>query len=93
MIKELIYLGLGILNDILITLYYIFVGKHSAIPASFLTILVTLLGFFVIGEAVVKADWTLLLLYAFGSAIGCFFTINLVKKRTRKKIKRKTKNN
>lgn len=80
MIKEIIYLGLGILNDILITLYYIFVGKHSAIPASLLTILVTLLGFFVIGEAVVNANWNLILFYALGSAIGCFFTIKFVKK-------------
>lgn len=82
MIKELIYLGLGILNDVLITLYYIYVGKHSAIPASFLTILVTMLGFFVIGEAVVKADWTLILFYSIGSAIGCFFTIKFVKRKS-----------
>ncbi len=84
MIKELIYLGLGILNDILITLYYILVGKRSAIPASLLTILITLLGFFVIGEAVVKADWSLIIIYAVGSAIGCFFTIKFVKKKSEK---------
>jgi hypothetical protein len=89
MIKELIYLGLGIANEILVTLYYIYVGKHSAIPASLLTVLISLLGFFVIGEAVVASNWTLVLFYAFGSALGCFCTIQLVKNKTKKKSKKK----
>jgi uncharacterized membrane protein AbrB (regulator of aidB expression) len=85
MIKEILYFGMGILNDILITLYYICVGKHLAIPASLLSLSMTLLGFFVIGGAVVNANWSLIIIYAVGAAVGCFFTIRFVKKKSAKK--------
>jgi hypothetical protein len=81
----MIILALGILNDVLVTLYYLFVGKLQALPASFLTILLTLLNFFVIEKLVVSVNWTLILVYALGSSIGCFAIILYQKMRLSKK--------
>jgi hypothetical protein len=91
MITEIITMFvLGIIGDILITLYYLFVGKLQALQASFVTILVTLLNFFVIEQVVVTTNWFLILVYAFGSALGCF-SIILLQKRKAEKIKKKRK--
>jgi len=81
-------LVLGIIGDVLITLYYIFVGKLQAIPASLITILITLLNFFVIEQVVVTTNWFLIVIYAFGSALGCF-SIILSQKAKLKKINKK----
>jgi hypothetical protein len=76
----LIYFSLGILNDILVTLYYILINKGNAIFASFTTFLITLLNFFVIGKIVVSTNWILILTYSLGCAIGCFVIVKLNKK-------------
>ncbi len=86
-----IILAMGILNDILITLYYLFVGKLQALPASFLTILITLLNFFVIEKLVVDVNWVYILVYAIGSSIGCFAIIVYQKIKLDKKQKGRKK--
>ncbi len=81
---------LGIVGDILITLYYLFVGRLQALQASFVTILITLLNFFVIEQVIVTTNWFLILIYAFGSALGCFsiiFSQKLKAEKTKKKRK------
>jgi len=91
MITEIITMFvLGIVGDILITLYYLFVGRLQALQASFVTILVTLLNFFVIERVVVTTNWFLILVYASGSALGCF-SIILAQKKKEAKIKKKRK--
>ncbi len=86
MIKEIVIIfALGIIGDVLATLYYLFVGKLQALPASLMTIFITLLNFFIIERIVVSANWVYILVYAIGSALGCF-TIILTQKR--KLIKR-----
>lgn len=93
MITEIItMLLLGIMNDVLITLYYIFVGKLLAVPASLITVLITLLNFFIIKEIVISTDWVLILFYALGCAIGCFSIILHQKTRLKNKTKKKLKN-
>lgn len=90
MIKEIIiYFALGIVGDILITLYYLFVGKLQAFPASFLAVLITLLNFFIIERVVVTTNWMLMVVYALGSAVGCFSIIFAQKE----KLKRKEQKN
>jgi hypothetical protein len=91
MITEIITMFvLGIVGDILITLYYLFVGRLQALQASFVTILVTLLNFFVIEQVVVSTNWFLILVYASGSALGCF-SIVFSQKLKAEKAKKKRK--
>jgi hypothetical protein len=73
--EVIIMFVLGIVGDMLITLYYLFVGRLQALPASLMTILVTLLNFFVIEQVVISTNWFLILIYASGSALGCFSII------------------
>jgi uncharacterized membrane protein YeiH len=92
MITEImIYVALGIVGDILVTLYYLFVGKLQAVPASFLTILITLLNFFIIERVVVSTNWMLMVFYAIGSAVGCFTIIGFQKARLKKKLEKQRK--
>jgi hypothetical protein len=92
MITEImIYIVLGIVGDILVTLYYLFVGKLQGVPASFLTILITLLNFFIIERVVVSTNWMLMVFYAIGSAVGCFSIIAFQKKKLEKKLEKQRK--
>lgn len=92
MITEImIYMALGIVGDILVTLYYLFVGKLQAVPASLLTIVITLLNFFIIERVVVSTNWMLMAFYAGGSAIGCFTIIGFQKARLKKKLEKQRK--
>lgn len=92
MITEImVMLAMGILNDILVTLYYIFVGKLLAVPASLITVLITLLNFFIIERVVVSTDWILILFYALGCSIGCFSIIMHQKARLKRKLEKATK--
>ncbi|MCX6746978.1 MAG: hypothetical protein NTU63_02480 [Candidatus Pacearchaeota archaeon] len=85
MIKEIVgIMILGIVSDILVTLYYIFVGRLQAIPASLLTILITLLNFFIIEKVVISTNWVLIAAYAFGCSFGCFSIIMLQKSKLKK---------
>lgn len=86
MITEIITIfALGIVGDILATLYYLFVGKLQALPASLMTIFITLLNFFIIEKIVVSANWIFILVYACGSAIGCFSIIVSQKQKLKRK--------
>lgn len=90
MITEIVTMFvLGIVGDVLITLYYLFVGRLQALPASLITILVTLLNFFVIERVVVTTNWLLILVYASGSALGCFSIILHQKNKDEKKKTKK----
>ncbi len=92
MIIEIIaMLALGILTDVLVTLYYIFVGRLQALPASLMTILITLLNFFIIEKIVISINWVLILAYAFGCSIGCFSIIIHQKDKLKKKLEKKIK--
>ena len=81
---KLIYLGLGIVNDLFVTAYYLCIGRHLPLLASLLSMIITLLGFFIIGKALVSMDWLGIVFYAMGSGIGCFIITHYSKK-TKKK--------
>jgi uncharacterized protein YebE (UPF0316 family) len=82
----LLYLVLGIVSDILTTAYYIFVGKGSAVPASSVSLVITLLNFWVIGKLIVDSlSWGNVIAYALGNAIGCFIIMKLSKRLKDKK--------
>lgn len=89
MITELIvYFALGIIGDILVTLYYLFIGRYQGILAALMSLLITLLNFFVIGRVVVGNDWILMVVYAMGGAIGCFGIIAFQKSKLNKKLQK-----
>jgi hypothetical protein len=86
MITEIIgIMLLGIVSDILVTLYYIAVGKLQPMLASFLTILITLLNFFIIEKVVVNMNVVLIASYTFGCALGCFVIVYSQKKKQKRK--------
>ncbi len=87
MITEIITIFvLGIVGDILATLYYLFVGKLQALPASLMTIFITLLNFFIIEKIVYSTNWIFVLAYAGGSAVGCFSIILSQKRKLKKRV-------
>ena len=80
MINELIYFGLGLLIDGLVTFHYFFVSHKWVWLAPLTTILITLISYFVINKIVVDFNWILILVYALGNGIGCLVCMLLIKK-------------
>ncbi|HTZ41614.1 MAG TPA: hypothetical protein VMC07_00190 [Candidatus Omnitrophota bacterium] len=91
-IEMITYFALGIIGDILVTLYYLFIGKSQGLLAASMSLLITLLNFFVIGRVVVSNDWILMLIYALGGALGCFGIIAFQKSKLKKKFLKKKRN-
>lgn len=93
MIAEgIIYFVLGIVSDVVVTLYYLFVGRLQALQASLMTVFITLLNFFIISKVVISENWILMVFYAAGCALGCFsivFSQKLKLKNKKNKKKRK----
>jgi hypothetical protein len=87
----LIYLGIGILTDILVTLYYLSINRLLAAQSAILCFLLTLTGYFVVESIVVDTNWLLIFVYSFGCAIGCFLTIKIDGKRNPSSKKKKKK--
>lgn len=87
----IIYFALGIIGDILVTLYYLFIGRFQGMLAAAMSLLITLLNFFVIGRVVVSNDWVLMVIYALGGAIGCFIIIAYQKSELGKRLEKNRK--
>lgn len=78
-----IYLGLGVLADALVTGYYLCASRGRAFLASGLSIVIALLNFFVLWRVLeVDPSWVNAVAYAVGNGIGCFFVVKCMKKRT-----------
>jgi len=88
-IDMLVIFAFGIVGEILVTLYYIAIGKLQVLPASITTILITFLNFFIIEKAVVNLDWSLISIYAIGTAVGCSSIIIIQKIKLKKKLGKK----
>ena len=83
----LLYLGLGILSDILISGYTIFVGKELRFPASLTSTLSSFLSLVVIVKFfLVSPSLIGILAYAGGNGIGTYLLMSL-SKHLKKKIK------
>jgi hypothetical protein len=77
----LLYLGVGIGSEILVTSYTIFVGKGWASVASPLSLVITLLNYWVIKYVFIPdPTWYGALAYAVGNAVGCFFIMRASRK-------------
>lgn len=84
----LLYFGLGVLSDLLVTAYYIFVGKQWATLASLLSIPIALLNLWVIDKVlIITPSWDMAITYAIGNAIGCLAIMTLARKLREKKLK------
>jgi len=69
----LLYLGTGILSDVLITGYYVCVGRGRAFLAASISIPIALLNFWVLNRVLIAdPSWYGALAYAAGNAVGCF---------------------
>jgi len=81
----LLYLVAGILTDILITLYYLCVGKLLPYHASLISFIST---FFQLGVMyyIIKFDGLLgMAIYSLGCAVGCLATILYLRRRKNSK--------
>ncbi len=65
--------GAGVLADILVTGYYIFVGRQWAVPAASISMPIALLNFWIIDRVLVRmTSWPAAVAFACGNAVGCF---------------------
>jgi len=79
-INLLVYLGLGILSDLLITVYTISVGKDWRLAASLISIPIACLNFWIIDKLLIATlSWYGVLAYAIGNALGCFIIMTINK--------------
>lgn len=81
LVNIVLYLGCGILSDVIVTLYYICVARGRGLLAALISIPIALLNFYVLGNILVlNPSWINAIAYAFGNAIGCFLIMSLTKK-------------
>jgi uncharacterized protein YebE (UPF0316 family) len=68
-----LYLGAGILSDLLVTGYYVSVSRGLSWAAALVSIPVALLNFWVLNRIlIVDLSWSEAVAYAVGNAVGCF---------------------
>lgn len=76
MLTILLYFGLGILSDELVTGYTLSASRGRAFSASVLSLLIAVLNFYVLGNILVlDFSWSNVLAYAVGNAVGCYAII------------------
>jgi uncharacterized protein YebE (UPF0316 family) len=76
----LLYLALGILSDVLVTGYYICVGRGLALLAALVSLPIALLNFWVLGTVIVlNPSWANAAAYALGTGVGCYSIMKLSK--------------
>lgn len=73
--------GAGILSDLLVTAYYIFVGRQWAAPAASISMPIALLNFWVIDRVLVRmTSWSAAAAFACGNAVGCFIIMSVMRR-------------
>lgn len=80
----LTYLACGIFSDVLVTGYYICVGKGWGFLAASISIPIALLNFWIFNRIlIVNPSWYGAVAYAAGNAIGCFaiMRVSVMRKR------------
>lgn len=77
-----LYFGLGVGSDILVTFYYSAVSRGWAASASLVSLLISLLNFWVLGHVLVlEPSWQRAIAYALGNALGCFLIMRYMRGR------------
>lgn len=75
-LQMLLFFGVGIVSETLITAYYLAVSRQWAFRASALNLPITLLGFWVFSRVLTPdPEWFNALAYAFGNGVGCYCII------------------
>ncbi|MBE3040313.1 MAG: hypothetical protein IMZ62_16065 [Chloroflexi bacterium] len=65
-----LYFALGLITDVLIVLYYRMISAGHILPAVVLSILITVVPFFVVERGITSQDRRLFVAYALGAGIG-----------------------
>jgi len=72
----LLYFIVGVVGDILITLYYLAITDRRAAMAAFWSFIITMVQVFVLYKLVLSEEFILgLSAYAVGAAVGTYYTI------------------
>jgi hypothetical protein len=69
------YFALGVVSDVIITIYYLAVASRRALRASALAIVIPLLSFAVIAQALETHDWTCILAFTLGNGAGTYWAV------------------
>ncbi len=73
----MLYIGLGAVIDLLITVYYRMISVRQAFPASALGTIITLVTFVIFSKIIVKWNKKLVIAYSIGTGIGTFIGVIL----------------
>lgn len=70
-----LYFGLGLLEDYIVSWYYFFLGRREALKTAGVSLVHTLLAVFVVASIIVSNDWLLLGAYAIGGSVGTYIGV------------------
>jgi len=74
--------GTGIISDLMVTGYYICVGRGLSWLAAVVSIPIALMNFFVIDAVLIRGgSWQGAIAYAVGNAVGSFLIMRLMRNR------------
>lgn len=77
----LICFAAGLLSDVLVTAYYICVGRQLAFPAASISVPIAMLNFWVIDRVLIRmTSWSAALAFAMGNAVGCLLIMQAIKR-------------
>lgn len=79
MLLILLFLLIGIVQDYLITLHYRCISESRPIAASVLSFVILLVSVMVIEKIIQRQEISLVISYAFGSAIGTYIAMKMKK--------------
>jgi len=68
----MLYVSLGILMDVLVTLHVRFIASHQATLAALMSVILTCISYKIMGQYVVTQDDYLLYSYAIGCGLGTY---------------------
>ena len=75
MLILLIYVGLGVIADVVITLYYMALSERRAFRASVYALIIPLFSFLVIERALATKDIRCIVGFVIGNAIGTYLAV------------------
>jgi len=70
--RTALYLSLGMVIDLIITLYYRCISSRLVFPASILGAVITLVSFIIFNRIIVNWNKRLVIAYAVGTGVGTF---------------------
>jgi hypothetical protein len=73
------YVVLGIVSDVIITWYYLAIASRRAFQASILAVVIPLLSFAVIAQALETHDLTCVLAFVLGNGAGTYWAVKKAK--------------